>query len=116
MELKVTLRDDGITHVHLIGKLDIEGLHLVDTKFHDVTAIQGQPSLVDLTLMDFISSLGMGMLISCSQSLGRHGARMVLLNPSTDVEEVLRLSRFEELMPICHSLDDAIKILKTPIE
>ncbi|MFT5523898.1 MAG: anti-sigma B factor antagonist [Pirellulaceae bacterium] len=116
MELRVTLRDDGITHVQLTGKLDVEGLHLVDAQFHEVTAIQGQPSLVDLSQLEFISSLGMGMLISCSQSLRRHGARMVLLCPSQDVEEVLRLSRFEELMPICHSLAEALQILHTRIE
>ncbi len=116
MEMKVLNRDDGITHVQLVGKLDISGLHLVVAKFHEATAIAGMPSLVDLTQLEFISSLGMGLLISCSQSLRRHGVRMVLLGPSPEVEEVLRLSRFEELMPICHSLKEALAIVKTPIE
>jgi hypothetical protein len=42
----------------------VNGLHEVDIKFHGATAARSQPAIVDLIELDYIASLGMGMLIS----------------------------------------------------
>src|SRR5262249_49906844 len=82
--------DDRITHLAIVGQLDIGGLHAIDVKFHGYTAARRRPTLVDIAGLDFITSLGIGMFVSCARSLQRFWAKMVLLNPQPAVEEVLK--------------------------
>jgi anti-anti-sigma factor len=111
MQLTLIRVDDQITHLALVGSLNVAGLHAVDVKFHGYTAARRKPTLVDLSQLDFISSLGMGMFISCGQSLGRHGVKMVLLNPQPLIEEAMDAVGLGRVIPIAHSQDEAMRIL-----
>jgi anti-sigma B factor antagonist len=103
--------DQNITHLALVGRLDVAGLHAMDIRFHGYTAARRKPTLVDMSGVEFIASLGMGMLISCAKSLQRHGAKMVLLNPTAPVEEALKAVGMDQVMSITHNLDDAVRLL-----
>jgi anti-anti-sigma factor len=103
--------DDRITHVALTGKLDVAGLHAVDVKFHGYTAARRRPALVDISGVEMITSLAMGMFISCARSLQRHGARMVLLNPQPQVEELLKAVGIDQGIPLVRSVEEAHRIL-----
>jgi anti-sigma B factor antagonist len=111
-EIQETARADGITQVALVGKLDVRGLHAVDIKFHGYTAARRKPTLVDLTQLEFISSLGVGMLISCAKSMARHGAKMVLVNPQPLVAEVLAAVGVPEIIPVVGGIDEGLQALK----
>jgi anti-sigma B factor antagonist len=104
--------DHEITHLALVGKLDVAGLHAVDVKFHGYTAARRKPTLVDMSQVEFIASLGMGMLISCAKSLQRYGAKMVLLNPTAPVEEAMKAVGIDQVIPIAQGLDDALRLLR----
>jgi anti-anti-sigma factor len=114
MQIQEVHLDDNITHLALIGKLDVAGLHAIDVKFHGYTASRRRPTLVDLSQVEFINSLGMGMFVSCAQSLRRHRANMVLLNPQPLVEEAMRSVGLHQAVPIADSLEEAINILFPP--
>ena len=103
--------DDRLTHLALIGKLDVAGLHAIDVKFHGYTAARRRPTLVDLSGLELITSLGMGVFISCARSMQRFGARMVLLNPQPVVEEAMKSVGLGEAIPIVHSQEEAMRIL-----
>ena len=111
MQLEATPRQDGITQVALIGRLDINGLHEVDIKFHGATAARGQPAIVDLTGLDYIASLGMGMLISCAQSLKRKGYTMVIMGAQGDVDTALRTAGIDQAIPMAADLDEALRLV-----
>jgi anti-sigma B factor antagonist len=106
--------DDRITHLAIVGQLDVAGLHTVDVKFHGYTAARRRPTLVDISGLEFISSLGMGMFVSCARSLQRCGAKMVLLNPRPEVEEALKAVGIDQGIPIVHSIDEGHRILFPP--
>jgi anti-anti-sigma factor len=114
MQIQEIHLDDNITHLALIGKIDVAGLHAIDVKFHGYTAARRKPTLVDLSQVDFINSLGMGMFVSCAQSLRRFRANMVLLNPQPLVEEAMRSVGLHQAVPIAQSLEEAINILFPP--
>jgi anti-anti-sigma factor len=103
--------DTQLTHIALVGKLNVAGLHAVDVKFHGYTAARRRPTLVDLSGLELITSLGMGMLMSCARSLQRFGARTVLLNPQPVVEEALRAVGIDQGLPIVRSVEDGLRIL-----
>jgi len=107
--------DDHITHLAIVGKLDVAGLHAIDVKFHGYTAARRRPTLVDISGLEFISSLGMGMFVSCARSLQRFGAKMVLLNPLPEVEEALKAVGIEQGIPIVHSVEEGVQILFPPV-
>jgi anti-anti-sigma regulatory factor len=68
--------------------------------------------LIDLLGVEFIASLGLRLLFSSAKGLKRHEAKMVLLNPQPSVENVLKVSGFDEIIPIVHAYNEAIEILK----
>ena len=103
--------DDRITHLAIVGSPDVSGLHAVDVKFHGYTASRRRPTLVDLSGLEFISSLGMGMIVSCARSLKRYGAGMVLLNPRPEVEEALKAVGIDQGVPIVRSVEEGHHIL-----
>jgi len=111
IQLNEVLLDDRLTHLAIVGQLDVAGLHTIDVKFHGYTAARRRPTLVDLSGLDFISSLGMGMIVSCARSLQRFGARMVLLNPQPEVEEALKAVGIDQGVPIVRSPEEGHRIL-----
>jgi anti-anti-sigma factor len=114
VQLNAVLLDDHITHLALVGKLDVAGLHAVDMKFHGYTAARRKPTLVDISGLEFITSLGMGMIISCARSLQRFGAKMVLVNPQPEVEEVLKSVGIDQGVPIVRTVEEGVNILFPP--
>ena len=111
MLLQATQRTDGITQVALVGRLDVSGLHEVDIKFHGATAARAQPAIIDLTRLEYIASLGMGMLISCAQSLRRKGYGMVLMGAAGDVDTALRTAGIDKAIPMAGDVDEALRII-----
>ncbi|HKI34650.1 MAG TPA: STAS domain-containing protein [Gemmataceae bacterium] len=111
MQINEIRLDNQMTHLALVGKMDIAGVHAIDMKFHGYTAARRRPTLVDLSGVEFITSLGMGVFISCARSMQRFGARMVLLNPQPLVEEAMKSIGLGEAIPIVHSQEEAMQIL-----
>jgi len=103
--------DDRIIYLAIVGRMDIGGLHAIDAKFHAMTAGRRKPSLVDLSKLEFISSLGMGMIVSCARSLSRYGAKMVLLSPLPEVEDALKAVGIDQGIPIVKTVEDGQRIL-----
>jgi anti-sigma B factor antagonist len=114
IQLNEVQLDDRLTHLAIVGRMDVVGLHAIDMKFHGYTAARRRPALVDLSGLEFISSLGMGMFVSCARSLMRFGAKMVLLNPRPEVEEALKAVGIDQGIPIVRSVEDAHRILFPP--
>lgn len=100
MQIQVIEQNDTLTHLALAGKLDIAGVHEIDVKFHAYTAGRRLNTVVDLSQVEFIASLGIGMLIGCAKSLSKHGAKMVILNPHEAIREVLTLSQLDMIVPV----------------
>ena len=111
MQLETISRTDGISQVALIGRLDINGLHDVDIKFHGQTAARSQPAIVDISKLEYIASLGMGMIISCAQSLRRKGCAMVLAGAQGDVDMALRTAGIDQAIPMVADVEAAAAVL-----
>ena len=101
----------SITHIALVGKLDAEGMQQVDIKFHGFTAARKKPAIVDLSQVEFIASLGIGMLISCAKALQLHGARMVLITTEGTVERVLKAMGIDQVIPMVRTEAEAMGLV-----
>jgi len=112
MQLTVIRADDSITHVAMLGRLDIEGVNQVQDRFVFQVTARHKDALVDLSQVTFIASLGMGMLVSAAKALQRQGARMVLLAPTYMVEQALSAAGINHVIPIAHAEEEALQRLR----
>ena len=106
MKLDVAVTENGITKVSLSGRLDIQGALNIDGEFNKI-AKENRNVLVDLSEVTFIASLGVHTLVAGATATINNGGKMVLLNPQPNVEQVLRTTRVDTIMPI---IDDSTAI------
>lgn len=97
----------GVTKASLDGRLDIGGTQQIDLPFNAMASSK-RALIVDLSNVAFIASLGLRLLIVAARAVQRKGGRMVLLQPQPDVEAVLVSSGTDQVVPIRHSLDEAL--------
>jgi anti-anti-sigma factor len=108
MELNLLEAEDGITRVALSGRLDTEGVDVVETRFSAATVADGRNAIVDLSGTSFIASMGIRMLVVAAKALAGKGSTMVLLSPQPLVEEYMTDANLGELIPIVHSEEEAL--------
>jgi anti-sigma B factor antagonist len=111
MEFSLTTLDNGIRLAKVSGKMDIQGINQVGEKFALQIGSSGESTIVDLSGVNFIASLGMRTLISTARSIAHKGGKMVLLSPQSLVKEALHTAGFDSLVPMYTSLDDAVAAL-----
>jgi anti-anti-sigma factor len=110
--MQITIVDDAGTtaKVVLSGKLDIAGAETIALPL--ATLAGGKNGLLlDMAGVSFLASIGIRHLVAASKALARRGGRLVLLNPTPMVTDVLTTSGVVELMPIAHSEAEAAAAL-----
>ena len=112
MELTVIRSDDSITHVAILGRLDVEGVNHIADRFVFTTTTPRKAALVDVSHVTFIASLGMGMLVGAAKSLQRHGTRMVLVAPTGLVQHALVAAGIDRIIPIAATEDEALVMVR----
>lgn len=112
MEMLDQPRTDGITHVVLRGSFDMKAANDLNLRMHTIVAARRQPAVIDLAGVDFVSSIGMGLLVACATSLRRHGLKLALAGPTGMVRDALVAARLEAMMPIVDTADDALALVR----
>jgi len=112
MQLHVASIENGVTKVSLSGRLDVEGALKIDNEFTEI-ATQNKNVLVDLSDVPFIASLGIRTLVVGAKAAANNGGKMVLLNPQPNVEQVLRTTHVDTVMPIIHEAGEIAKVFGT---
>ena len=110
MELFIHERDE-ISYVALEGRFDQTAVEEVDQTFTKATTGRGLPTIVDMSGITFMSSIGIGLLSANTKDLKKAGCKLVLLNPKGMVETVLRSSKMDRVMPIAYGLEEALQLL-----
>lgn len=101
------LRPD-VGRVYLSGRMDIAGVQETELKFTVLTSSQKKSVIVDLSAVELITSVGLGMLIRNANNLRAQGHSMIVFNPIPQVEKVLRMAGLGDLLPIEFDLQTAL--------
>ena len=113
MQMQIIDHSDDITHIKLIGSLDIGGADEIDMKFQAAVASARQHALVDMSEVDFMSSLGMRMFVECAKALKRTDHKLVLFGLDPNVKMALNHARLEQIMVLADSQQDTMAALAT---
>jgi len=108
MEMKVKDGDDGIVAVALVGRLDTPGVSGIELRFTATLVPRAARTVVDMSEVDFIGSMGIRMLISVARALAKKQGKLVLFSPQPLVEEVFNTVSLREIISV---LPDAASAL-----
>jgi anti-sigma B factor antagonist len=111
MELPYSERENNIRLIKLIGRLDIIGTGQIETKFAGYCAGEKTRVVVDLSEVDFLTSIGIRLLTLTAKSVANCGGRMVLLNPAPAVQSVLEITGIPAIIPMYSYLESAETVL-----
>jgi anti-sigma B factor antagonist len=98
--MQIAINDDGsTTTVTMVGRLDIAGAEVVALP---LATLSGSKSalFVDMAGVTFVASIGLRHLVAAAKAMGRRGGRLVLLNPTEAVAEVITTSGLADLLRI----------------
>ncbi|QWD92928.1 STAS domain-containing protein [Polynucleobacter asymbioticus] len=110
VEMTFETNEEGFTLVHLVGKIDALGAQKIDLQFNAI-AKGHDKIIVNLENVDYLASMGIRTLIMGAKVLQLKNGKIALLNPSSEVEKVLSESGVDTLIPVCHDLEAAKKVI-----
>lgn len=91
--------EGGVTKVVLSGRIDIAGAQEIDLPMNVVGGSR-RAVVIDLSAVEFIASMGLRSVVLAGKAILSKRGRVVLLAPRPAVEEVLRTTGIDELIPI----------------
>ena len=100
-----------LLHVALAGSLDLEGVAAVERRFVIQTSVRRRSTIVDVSGVSLLASIGIGMLVEAARGLSLHGKKLVLVAPLPAVERVLVATHVNEILPIVRTVEEARALL-----
>jgi anti-anti-sigma factor len=104
----------GIRLLRPAGRLDLPGEQAINLRFTAEVNGAGASVIVDLSAVTYLSSIGLRLFFSNARSLRARGHRMILLQPTATVAEVLRLAGVDTFSPITADADEAERLAAAP--
>jgi anti-sigma B factor antagonist len=116
MKLQSSELDGGIRLIKLIGALDMTGTYSVEIAFVRQCDGDNVHVIVDLSKVNYLSSIGIPMLINTAKAVAGRGGKLVLLSPQQNVSDVLDIVGIQQIIPIYIDLEAAKASLNSHID
>jgi anti-anti-sigma factor len=101
----------NVRKIVLTGRLDTAGVDLIETRFGASIVPAGRNTVVDISHVTFLASMGIRMLIATTRSLGRKGGKIALYGATPAVREVIDTVALTDIIPLADSEDEAIGLV-----
>jgi anti-sigma B factor antagonist len=116
MELTFEDLEDGVRRINLAGRMDVEGARDIDLKFTSLSASTRGWIVVDLSGVEFMSSLGVGTLVRSATAQRFRQGKLVLLSPPANVDRVLTSTRINEVIEVYRDFEAARRAVRAVAE
>jgi anti-sigma B factor antagonist len=90
-----------------IGRWDVAGAATIDLKL-SALAGSGRSIIIDLTQVNFLSSMGIRSIVLSAKTVKLKGRTLVLMSPDQNVELVLTGTGIGTIVPICDGIAAAL--------
>jgi anti-sigma B factor antagonist len=102
---------DQYIKLAMIGELDTHGQTQVSLQMTALTVPFRRDSIVDMSGVTYISSMGIGLLLNISSGLKRQGKRLIILAPQPPVLSVLQVARLQSHLYVIASEEQLQQVL-----
>src|SRR5215510_6508698 len=99
---------ERLVRVTLTGRLDTQGVDRLETRFIAALVPGANNAIVDLSQVDFVSSMGIRMLVSAARSLKARQASLAVFGAPERVTQVFEAVSLSKLLSICASEEEAL--------
>jgi anti-sigma B factor antagonist len=110
MEFVVT-ELSGMTKAALDGRLDTANVEKIEQGFAASIVAQGRNTMIDLSKVTFVASLGIRLLLTTARALAKSGGRLVMFGATPAVSEILETTALSDIIPVFLSEEEAIGAL-----
>ena len=112
VEMDATGLEGGLTKITFSGRLDTPGVDRIEARFAASVVAAHQSAIVDISRVDFISSMGIRMFITVARSLALRNAKLAIYGAQTMVNDVFEHVSLKEIIPVVDSESAAIAAVK----
>lgn len=106
--MEISPLGDRLVRITLIGRLDTGGVDGLETRFAASLVPEATGAIVDISRVDFVSSMGIRMLISAARALRARQAIMAVFGATTRVGQIFEAVALAKILPICSTEDEAL--------
>ncbi len=107
MELQFEDDENKIRTITLTGRLDTAGVAQVEVRFNALMGPKTKNVILNMTCVEFLSSMGIRMLVTAARTCHRHHGKLVILSPQALVAEALETASLTDVIPIAASVAEA---------
>jgi anti-sigma B factor antagonist len=111
--MDVTGVDDTLTRIALGGRLDTPGVDNIETRFMATLVPSGRNAIVDLSGVDFISSMGIRMFFSVARSMRQRQAKLALYGARPMVKDIFAVVALADTIPVVEDQAKAIAVVSS---
>ena len=112
VEMDVAGLENGLTKIVLTGRLDTPAVDRIEARFAASVVGAKQSAIVDISRVDFITSMGIRMFITVARSLALRKAKLAIYGAQPMVNGVFEHVSLNEIIPVVDSESDAIAAVK----
>jgi anti-anti-sigma factor len=95
-------------HVRIVGSASMDQAHRLQERLEELVAHRDPLIVLDLSGMDFISSMGLGAIIAGYLRARRHDGEVRLAAPRPAVYQLLETTRLTKLFGVFPTVQEAI--------
>jgi anti-anti-sigma factor len=112
MQMEIGEMGDKLRQVTLTGRLDTPGVLAIEPRFVTGLVPGGKHAIVDLSRVDFISSMGIRMFISVARTMKDKQAKLAFYAPQPLVHDALKSASLSQIVPICTDAAEALAVVQ----
>lgn len=113
-DLQITERGEWVV-LAPIGEVDLSTAPRIRQEGVRAVAAGARHLVIDLGGVDFMDSLGVGVLVALRKRVASVGGSLRLARPEPQVRRVLSLAGADQVMDVVGSLDDAVAAPVLPL-
>lgn len=113
LEIKVQTQEEGRVRVTLDGRLDTQTYEQCEQQLRPLLNPATRVLVLDLRQLDYLSSMGLRVLMMTSKTLRAQGGKCLLANPQPPIRSVIEIANALPSENIFASVEEADHYLDT---
>jgi anti-anti-sigma factor len=113
MTMNVSEPEEGIKLITLVGRLDILGSEQIGTRLTANIVSEEANVILDMAGVEFMASIGIGVIVGAANALLRRGGKIAMLNPQEVVYKAIESTAITKVIPCYYDMESVRSYLKS---